>query len=31
VDEESKVFSIVTPKAQMAKEALKTLDNDNGI
>jgi hypothetical protein len=31
VDEESKVPSIIIPKAWMAKKALKTLDNNNRV
>jgi hypothetical protein len=31
VGEESKVLLIITPRAQMANKALKTLDNNNGI
>jgi hypothetical protein len=31
MDEESKVLSVVTPEVRMAKKALKTLDNSNGI
>jgi len=31
VDEDSKVFLVVTFRARMAKKALKTLDNNNGI
>jgi len=31
VGEESRIPSITTPKARMAKEALKTLDNNNGV
>jgi hypothetical protein len=31
VGEELRILSITTPKAQMAKKALKTLDNNNGV
>jgi hypothetical protein len=31
VGEESKITSVITPKARMAKKALKTLDNNNGV
>ncbi len=31
VGEESKILSIITPEAQMAKKALKTLNNNNGV
>ncbi len=31
VGEESRIPSIITPRAWMAKKALKTLDNNNGI
>jgi hypothetical protein len=31
VDEESRVPSLVTPKAQMAQKTLKTFDNNNGV
>ncbi len=31
VGEESKIILITTPGAQMAKKALKTLDNNNGV
>jgi hypothetical protein len=31
VSEESKIFSIITPRTRMAKKALKTLDNNNGV
>jgi hypothetical protein len=31
VDEESKVLLVTTPKTWMAKKALKTLDNNNGV
>ncbi len=31
VDDESRVPSIVTPKAPMANKALKTPDNNNGV
>jgi hypothetical protein len=31
VDEESRVPSITTPRARMAKKALKTLDNNSEI
>jgi hypothetical protein len=31
VDEESKFPSVTTPRVQMAKKALKTLDNNNGV
>jgi hypothetical protein len=31
VGEESRIPSVTTPRAQMAKKALKTLDNNNGV
>jgi hypothetical protein len=31
VGEESRISSVTTLKAQMAKKALKTLDNNNGV
>jgi hypothetical protein len=31
VGEESRISSIITPGAQMAKLALKILDNNNGV
>jgi hypothetical protein len=31
VGEESRILSIITPEAQMAKKALKTLKNNNGV
>ncbi len=31
VDEESRIRSVTTPKARMAKKALKTSDNNSGI
>jgi hypothetical protein len=31
VDEESRITSITTPGARMAKKALKTHDNNNGV
>ncbi len=29
--EESRIPSVITPEARMAKKALKTLDNNNGV
>jgi hypothetical protein len=31
VGEESRISSVITPGARMAKKALKTLDNNNGV
>jgi len=31
VGEESKILSITTPRARMAKKTLKTPDNNNGV
>jgi hypothetical protein len=31
VGEKSKIHAVTTPGAQMAKKALKTLDNNNGV
>ncbi len=31
VGEESKIPSVTTPEVRMAKKALKTLDNNNGV
>jgi hypothetical protein len=31
VGEESKIPSVITPGAQMAKKALKTSDNNSGV
>jgi hypothetical protein len=31
VGEESRIPSVITPEARMAKKALKTLDNNNGV
>jgi hypothetical protein len=31
VGEESRIPSVITPRARMAKKALKTLDNNNGV
>jgi hypothetical protein len=31
VGEEKKIPSVITPGVRMAKKALKTLDNNNGV
>jgi hypothetical protein len=31
VGEESQILSVIIPKAQMAKKALKTPNNSNGV
>jgi hypothetical protein len=31
VDEESRILLVTTPRARMAKKALKTPDNNNGV
>jgi hypothetical protein len=31
VGEESRILSVITPRAQMAKKVLKTPENNNGV